>query len=280
MAVCYFSKWIEARSLKSKQAVEVARFLYEDIICRHGCVALQINDQGREFVNYVSAELHKLTGRTPSPDVQIVGVKQEEISYKFSPLTVAIQRRICNNSGGRLVFKKKSGPSGKINKTFKNTSEPHTVKEIEGDENCIFRALSFAITGEEDQHAVVRSLICDFIACTENIQVESMRNDKVWGTTTEILAAANMFNVNECLERHEGGKCLRRVRGEVHLRRGERCLRRGRGGKPMRRGDRRLRCRFVVSRLRRVIGDKCLRRGDVDHLRRGGGGDDHVEPTA
>ncbi|KAK3857877.1 hypothetical protein Pcinc_018587 [Petrolisthes cinctipes] len=143
---------------------------------------------------------------TPSPDVQIVGVKQEEISYKFSPLTVAIQRAICNNSGGRLVFKKKSGPSGKINKTFKNTSEPHTVKEIEGDGNCLFRALSFAITGEEDQHAVVRSLICDFIACTENIQAESMRNDKVWGTTTEILAAANMFNVNVCVWAKYGPK--------------------------------------------------------------------------
>ncbi|KAK4321312.1 hypothetical protein Pmani_007888 [Petrolisthes manimaculis] len=49
---------------------------------------------------------------------------------------------------------------------------------------------------------------------------------------------------------HKGGKCLRRVRGEVHLRR-------GRGGKPMRRGDRR------------------LRRGGVDHLRRGGESDDH-----
>ena len=64
MAVCYFSKWIEARPLKSKEASEVARFLYEDIICRHGCVAIQINDQGREFVNSVSAELHALTGTT------------------------------------------------------------------------------------------------------------------------------------------------------------------------------------------------------------------------
>lgn len=64
MAVCYFSKWIEARPLKSKEAVEVARFLYEDIICHHGCVAIQINDQGREFVNSVSAELHTLTGTT------------------------------------------------------------------------------------------------------------------------------------------------------------------------------------------------------------------------
>ncbi|KAK4299280.1 hypothetical protein Pmani_028422 [Petrolisthes manimaculis] len=143
---------------------------------------------------------------TPSPDVQIVGVKQEEISYKFSPLTVAIQRTICNNSGGRLVFKKKSGLSGKINKTFKNTSEPHTVKDIEGDGNCLFRALSFTISGEEDQHAVVRSLIRDFIACTENIQAESMCNDKVWGTTREILAAANMFNVNVCVWAKYGPK--------------------------------------------------------------------------
>lgn len=62
MAVCYFSKWIEARPLKSKGASEVARFLYEDIICRHGCVAIQINDQGREFVNSVSTELHAFTG--------------------------------------------------------------------------------------------------------------------------------------------------------------------------------------------------------------------------
>ncbi|XP_045113857.1 uncharacterized protein LOC123506070 [Portunus trituberculatus] len=43
MAVCYFSTWIEARPLKLKEAVEVSRFLY--IICRHGCVAIQINDQ-------------------------------------------------------------------------------------------------------------------------------------------------------------------------------------------------------------------------------------------
>lgn len=35
--------------------------MYE-LICRHGCFSIQINDQGREFVNGVSAELHRLTG--------------------------------------------------------------------------------------------------------------------------------------------------------------------------------------------------------------------------
>ena len=39
----------------------MAQFLYE-VICRHGCFEIQINDQGREFLNDVYTELHKLTG--------------------------------------------------------------------------------------------------------------------------------------------------------------------------------------------------------------------------
>uniref|UniRef100_A0A0N7ZBW4 OTU domain-containing protein n=1 Tax=Scylla olivacea TaxID=85551 RepID=A0A0N7ZBW4_SCYOL len=82
---------------------------------------------------------------------------------------------------------------------LKNTSEPLNVKIIKGDGNCLFRALLFAITGGEDQHTVVRNMVCDFMACNEGSKMESVRNDKVWGTTTEILAAANMFNVNICV---------------------------------------------------------------------------------
>ena len=84
----------------------------------------------------------------------------------------------------------------KKNKTFNNTSKPLAVRAIEGEENCLFRAFSYATTGEEDQHDVVRSLICNFIASTENIKVESMRQNKMWGTTTEMLTAANMFHVS------------------------------------------------------------------------------------
>lgn len=62
IAIDYFSKWSEGRALPDKRAESVARFIYEDIICRHGCPALQINDQGREFVNSLSEQLHLLTG--------------------------------------------------------------------------------------------------------------------------------------------------------------------------------------------------------------------------
>ena len=55
-----FSKWSEAKAVKGCTPT-VAKFLYE-IICRHGCVRIQINDQGKEFVNEVSENLHEMTG--------------------------------------------------------------------------------------------------------------------------------------------------------------------------------------------------------------------------
>ena len=57
----YFSKWSEAKPTKDKSAPTVAQFFYE-VMCRHGCFEIQINDQGREFVNEMCKELHKLTG--------------------------------------------------------------------------------------------------------------------------------------------------------------------------------------------------------------------------
>ena len=75
-------------------------------------------------------------------------------------------------------------------------SEPLLVRDIEGDGNCLFGSSSYTITGEEDQHAVIRSLICDYDGINEKTGDVSMRLDKVWGTTTEILAAAKLFHVN------------------------------------------------------------------------------------
>ena len=57
----YFSKWSEAKPTHDKSAPTVAQFLHE-LICRHSCFAIQIKDQGREFVNEVVDELHLMTG--------------------------------------------------------------------------------------------------------------------------------------------------------------------------------------------------------------------------
>ncbi|XP_065642920.1 uncharacterized protein LOC136074520 [Hydra vulgaris] len=57
----YFSMWTEAEPLIDKTEISVALFLYK-VICRHGCFQIQINDQGREFVNSVSIALHDMAG--------------------------------------------------------------------------------------------------------------------------------------------------------------------------------------------------------------------------
>ena len=71
LIVCidYFSKWSEAKPITDKTASVIAQLLYK-IMWRHGSFAVQINDQGREFVNKVSDELNLLT------DVQ------QRVSYK------------------------------------------------------------------------------------------------------------------------------------------------------------------------------------------------------
>ena len=45
-AVDYLSKYCEMRALKEKSAKEVAKFIYEDLICRWGCSEYHITDQG------------------------------------------------------------------------------------------------------------------------------------------------------------------------------------------------------------------------------------------
>ena len=61
VCVDYFSKWSEAKPMHDKSALKVAQFLYE-LLCRHDCFAIQINDQGREFGNEFADELCLMTG--------------------------------------------------------------------------------------------------------------------------------------------------------------------------------------------------------------------------
>ncbi|CAK9295464.1 unnamed protein product [Gordionus sp. m RMFG-2023] len=47
--------------LKDKTAKSISKFLYS-LLCTYGRAKIQINDQGREFVNEVSTNFHKLVG--------------------------------------------------------------------------------------------------------------------------------------------------------------------------------------------------------------------------
>ena len=51
IAVDHFTKWTEARALKSNDAQSIASFFYDDVICRHGIPTILTSDRGVEFVN-------------------------------------------------------------------------------------------------------------------------------------------------------------------------------------------------------------------------------------
>ncbi len=57
VAIDYFTKYPEARALTNANAKSVANFIYEDIICRHGCPRKIISDRGSHFNNQVIEKL-------------------------------------------------------------------------------------------------------------------------------------------------------------------------------------------------------------------------------
>jgi hypothetical protein len=66
----YFTKWPEAKPLKKADAENVAKFLYEEIICRHGTPKILLSDQGSHFRNELVEKLcqkFKIQRRFSSP---------------------------------------------------------------------------------------------------------------------------------------------------------------------------------------------------------------------
>ena len=83
------------------------------------------------------------------------------------------------------------------------------VKEMEGDGNCLFRAVADQLEGDESMHAIYRQKTVEyilenkemytfFIEDDETIEeyCQDMAKDGVWGDQLEINAMANVFQFN------------------------------------------------------------------------------------
>src|SRR5437763_9548431 len=53
----YLTKWPEAKAMKNATATNVVKFIYEVIICRHGCPKIILLDRGTHFRNKLVEEL-------------------------------------------------------------------------------------------------------------------------------------------------------------------------------------------------------------------------------
>jgi Integrase zinc binding domain/Integrase core domain len=96
VAIDYMTKWPEAKAVKKADAITVAEFLYNDIVCRHGCPQRIISDRGTHFKNNVIKELVAKLGT------------RHQLSTPYHPQTNGLverfNRTLCE-SIGKLVEK-------------------------------------------------------------------------------------------------------------------------------------------------------------------------------
>src|ERR1044072_5707482 len=72
-AIDYFTRWPEARAVPQTNAQNATKFIYEELICRHGTINIIHSDQGTHFVNETINDLmkrfdmkhHKITAYHP-----------------------------------------------------------------------------------------------------------------------------------------------------------------------------------------------------------------------
>ena len=115
--------------------------------------------------------------------------------------------------------------------------EPWEAEHIEGDGNCLFRCISKLITGSENSHLHLRSIISRFIAsegtrklgwyfktkqttpCKYLTTQKLMNRESIWGTDVEIYAAsaildADVYVANNFYRTKES--IIREVRWSLH----------------------------------------------------------------
>ena len=66
----YFTKWLIAKAIKEAIAKTISKFIYERIICKHGCSQVLQSDRETHFINRVIqdfSEKFKIKHRLSTP---------------------------------------------------------------------------------------------------------------------------------------------------------------------------------------------------------------------
>ena len=133
-------------------------------------------------------------------DLEVLG-SVDANDFIFNPLTVPVRKAIylCLN----MPFRKEHLNHENIGEELSDRNPK--VKNILGDGNCLFCALSVATTGWETCHLAFRQLICEHILevgpytynnPSKYLNNTRMRSLKVFGTDVEIMATYAVYSEN------------------------------------------------------------------------------------
>ena len=135
------------------------------------------------------------------PSKQVSNVPAEGIVL-FEPPSEVMQRTLCLLLGLQVMFYIRTARTGSwlvVSTTSARTSVP-----VLGDGNCLFRTISFLLTGSEDQHLRIRNVVCRYLETNYNVlgvnesyvATSGMRSPGTWCTEVELSALASKLNCN------------------------------------------------------------------------------------
>ena len=147
-------------------------------------------------------------------------VVSEGGGFKFVPLSYNRKKSLCKLLGISRVYSQCA-----VSTECERMGHPDCVRNIQGDGNCFFRAISYAISGSERNYMRLRIAIVNHLlkyGCRYNtylregfcdvedyIQRQRMFCSGVWATEVEIMAVAHMLETDIKnyihLEIHAGG---------------------------------------------------------------------------
>ena len=140
-------------------------------------------------------------------DVEILMTDTPSV-VDFIPVDFSLAKKLCNIIGINLKYCNKNSFKSNIN--VYNIGSPKHTQSIVGDGNCLFRALSYAITKKQKYHKKIREAIVNHIlinACIcnsfiypsnvhDHVLSTKMSESNVWGTALEILAVAHLLSTD------------------------------------------------------------------------------------
>ncbi|XP_065941874.1 uncharacterized protein [Magallana gigas] len=159
--------------------------------------------------------------------------------FTFNPLNEGVKRNLCEELNVPLMCTENVGIAQDVGKEL---TSPETEKEIIGDGNCFFRAVSFSVSNSEDFYNTIRSAVCAHMMANQELFKTFLRNGQesieshlsaslmtqegTWATELEILAMAHFLRVD--IFTYSGGrwlkfsgdmvtKCLNKRRGAIYL---------------------------------------------------------------
>ena len=150
---------------------------------------------------------------TSYPDVMIIlSHHQHSDLIEFCPPSLQWQQEQC----WCLAYNIQPRPVPYVEQHSRLSGNDLQICDVCGDGNCLFRALAFVVTGNEENHMMVCHGLVAYILQHQNSaehyviqesegnsldedfedQMREMENDGTWGTLAEIICAASMFETD------------------------------------------------------------------------------------